>query len=88
MSLGSFQDRAFFCRLRSEMSRLFYAGRAAGCSQKTSAEIADVELVLRKLLVCCETPADGLLIDSFNGKPQASLSNFASACGSPLNENG
>jgi hypothetical protein len=28
-----------------------------------------------------------LLIQSFNGKPQASLPNFAYACDSPLNEN-
>jgi hypothetical protein len=27
------------------------------------------------------------LIESFNGKPQASLPEFAYACGSPLNEN-
>jgi hypothetical protein len=27
------------------------------------------------------------LIESFNGKPQALLLDFASACGSPLNEN-
>jgi hypothetical protein len=45
-----------------------------------------VELVLRQLRLSCETPADGLLIDSFNGKPQASSSDFASAFGSPLNE--
>jgi len=30
--------------------------------------------------------ASELLIWSFNGKPQASLPDFASACGSPLNE--
>ena len=28
-----------------------------------------------------------LLIESFNGEPQASLPDFAYACGSPLNEN-
>jgi hypothetical protein len=27
------------------------------------------------------------LIESFNGKPQALLPDFAYACGSPLNEN-
>jgi hypothetical protein len=30
-------------------------------------------------------PASRLLILSFNGKPQASSHNFATACGSPLN---
>jgi hypothetical protein len=29
----------------------------------------------------------GLLIESFNGKPQALTLDFAYACGSPLNEN-
>jgi hypothetical protein len=29
---------------------------------------------------------DGLLIESFNGEPQALLLDFAYACGSPLNE--
>jgi hypothetical protein len=33
--------------------------------------------------VCCPV---GLLIYLFNGKPQASLPTFASACGSPLKE--
>ena len=40
--------------------------------------------------LCCKSPvASGLLIESFNGKPQASLPCFAYAyaCGSPLNEN-
>jgi hypothetical protein len=31
--------------------------------------------------------ANGLLIESFNGKPQALPLDFAYACGSPLNEN-
>ena len=31
--------------------------------------------------------ASGLLIESFNGKPQALPLDFAYACGSPLNEN-
>jgi len=40
-------------------------------------------------LICAERTVapGGLLIESFNGKPQASLPNFAYACGSPLNEN-
>jgi hypothetical protein len=71
-----------------EKSGAFCVRRVDCCSQAASAEIADVELVLRQLRLSCETPVNGLLIDSFNGKPQASLSNFASACGSPLNENG
>jgi hypothetical protein len=42
-------------------------------------------------LVHRETPGasgrmSGLVIYSFNGKPQASLSDFASAFGSPLND--
>ena len=33
------------------------------------------------------TAASGLLVPSFNGKPQALPLDFAYACGSPLNEN-
>jgi hypothetical protein len=34
-----------------------------------------------------EPDARGVLISSFNGKPQALLMDFACVCGSPLNEN-
>jgi hypothetical protein len=47
---------------------------------------------VQKDLVHRDIPAlrgrmSGLVIDSFNGKPQASLSDFTSAFGSPLNDN-
>jgi hypothetical protein len=42
---------------------------------------------LERLSVRFGTAASGLLIQSFNGKPQALPLDFAYACGSPLNEN-
>ena len=42
---------------------------------------------LERLRVRFGTAASGLLIQSFNGKPQALPLDFAYACGSPLNEN-